>query len=443
MSVDILAFRSDLNNCTPLVAISTNLVILVNSTGPHFDDMSLGATSLPPNLMNTNDNGASTLMATERQIEANRNNALKSTGPITAEGKASVSRNAWKHGMAAESALVDPAHAAEAARRRERWGAQVKPFNDMAAFALDRAVAASMRIELCEDTFDGMVVDQTARARLNWDSDRRIDAAILAEKLPKRPMLVARQLESTRQGAELMIEVWEQLALALEDGGVWDDTLASTALDLLGFGLHLRMRKFRTPLDAPRGTDPAEHRRNLAQRQIDRLKGLKATSLDTLDQLAQEQAIAALLVVLTKPAALVMRYESDAWRRYRSSMREASQRPKPGDDSASRFEPEPDPSPIPDDVQPIIPEPEHVPEPEPESHAPMDTKAQIQALKARNLYIDAMLIRVRAMAAEQNAAMAESEPTRPSISTAPLSQGSSRPNRHERRAEKAQMRRGG
>jgi hypothetical protein len=138
-----------------------------------------------------------------------------------------------------------------------------------------------------------------------------------------------------------------------------------------------------------------------------------------------------LLVVLTKPAALVMRYESDAWRRYRSSMREASQRPKPGDDSARRFEPEPDPSPIPDDVQPIIPEPEHIPESEP--HAPMDTKAQIEALKARNLHIDAMLIRVRAMAAEQNAAMAESEPAQRSISTTPLSQGSSRPNVGQRR----------
>lgn len=38
-------------------------------------------------------------MATRAQIEANRRNALKSTGPRTAEGKAASSRNAVTHGM--------------------------------------------------------------------------------------------------------------------------------------------------------------------------------------------------------------------------------------------------------------------------------------------------------------------------------------------------------
>jgi hypothetical protein len=39
------------------------------------------------------------LMATEKQINANRKNAQKSTGPKTAEGKAAVSQNAVKHGL--------------------------------------------------------------------------------------------------------------------------------------------------------------------------------------------------------------------------------------------------------------------------------------------------------------------------------------------------------
>lgn len=40
-------------------------------------------------------------MATRAQIEANRRNARKSTGPRNAEGKAVSSRNAVKHGMTA------------------------------------------------------------------------------------------------------------------------------------------------------------------------------------------------------------------------------------------------------------------------------------------------------------------------------------------------------
>ena len=38
-------------------------------------------------------------MATEAQIEANRRNAEKSTGPRTDAGKARVSRNATRHGL--------------------------------------------------------------------------------------------------------------------------------------------------------------------------------------------------------------------------------------------------------------------------------------------------------------------------------------------------------
>lgn len=48
-------------------------------------------------------------MASERQIEANRKNARRSTGPKTAAGKAKSSRNAFRHG------LSRPAPANEAA----------------------------------------------------------------------------------------------------------------------------------------------------------------------------------------------------------------------------------------------------------------------------------------------------------------------------------------
>jgi hypothetical protein len=45
-------------------------------------------------------------MATEKQIEANRFNAQKSTGPKTPEGKANVSMNSLRHGMRARAIVL-------------------------------------------------------------------------------------------------------------------------------------------------------------------------------------------------------------------------------------------------------------------------------------------------------------------------------------------------
>ena len=45
-------------------------------------------------------------MSTIKQIEANRKNAQKSTGPTTKAGKAKASRNAIKHGILSNTALV-------------------------------------------------------------------------------------------------------------------------------------------------------------------------------------------------------------------------------------------------------------------------------------------------------------------------------------------------
>src|SRR5205085_2883771 len=45
-------------------------------------------------------------MATERQIEANRLNAQKSTGPRTPEGRAAVRLNGVKHGITAQTLVL-------------------------------------------------------------------------------------------------------------------------------------------------------------------------------------------------------------------------------------------------------------------------------------------------------------------------------------------------
>ncbi len=45
-------------------------------------------------------------MASEKQVRANRQNAQKSTGPKTPEGKAAVRLNAAKHGLLSKETLL-------------------------------------------------------------------------------------------------------------------------------------------------------------------------------------------------------------------------------------------------------------------------------------------------------------------------------------------------
>ena len=45
-------------------------------------------------------------MASERQLEANRANSVRSTGPKSLLGKARASMNACKHGLTAQTVVI-------------------------------------------------------------------------------------------------------------------------------------------------------------------------------------------------------------------------------------------------------------------------------------------------------------------------------------------------
>ena len=46
-------------------------------------------------------------MATKKQNKANKENAKKSSGPLTKEGKAISKRNAFKHGLLAKEIVIN------------------------------------------------------------------------------------------------------------------------------------------------------------------------------------------------------------------------------------------------------------------------------------------------------------------------------------------------
>ena len=85
-------------------------------------------------------------MTSEDKIEANRRNALKSTGPKTPEGKAAVRLNAVRHGLLSTEVLL-PGEDGEALRGLgERLGAELQPVGELENLLVDRVVAAVWRL---------------------------------------------------------------------------------------------------------------------------------------------------------------------------------------------------------------------------------------------------------------------------------------------------------
>ena len=261
-------------------------------------------------------------MATERQIAANRKNAERSTGPKSTER---TRLNATRHGLRSELPEAEAERSPEFEQRRAKWEPIFQPEGDDGDWALDRVVAASLRIERCERSVDQLCDDTAERARLTWAEDRVVEAATVFGRLDQDPTLASFQLQTTAAGAGLMVEAWLALIGALEKGD-WSESERSKALDLLGIAHD--QRSGRTLVDDPDAADPIASRRDLANEEVERLEALREEALIPLDQSARRRALTGDSALLSKPAKLLLRYERDAWRRYRDAIQELKA-PKP------------------------------------------------------------------------------------------------------------------
>jgi hypothetical protein len=89
-------------------------------------------------------------MASVAQIEANRSNAQKSTGPRTVQGKAAASRNAVKHGLLAEQVVIHGEDPIEFDLYREGMLAELDPRGTVEAMLAERAVSLAWRLRRAE-----------------------------------------------------------------------------------------------------------------------------------------------------------------------------------------------------------------------------------------------------------------------------------------------------
>ncbi|MCL5279785.1 MAG: hypothetical protein M1376_07755, partial [Planctomycetes bacterium] len=86
-------------------------------------------------------------MATEAQVQANRLNAQRSTGPRTPEGKAIVARNALTHGLLARAGVLPGEDDHEFEAHRQGLLQQLRPGTPLEEILAERAVDLSWRLQ--------------------------------------------------------------------------------------------------------------------------------------------------------------------------------------------------------------------------------------------------------------------------------------------------------
>src|SRR5436305_7734194 len=97
-------------------------------------------------------------MATTKQIEANRRNALQSTGPKTPEGKAAVRLKALRHGLRARTVVLPGENSEEFQQLCDDLEAEWKPKSRSEQFYVEQMAISQWkltRMEMAElSTFD-------------------------------------------------------------------------------------------------------------------------------------------------------------------------------------------------------------------------------------------------------------------------------------------------
>ena len=189
--------------------------------------------------------GELTTMASAAQIEANRRNAQKSSGPKTEKGKARVRCNALKHGMTAVTTMPGLTHEDPDQLREKtlRLINDLQPSNEAELDQVCQAARLTLAIERA-DRFEMAHMNQrireAARERVQEVNPRLLEeiqelgrrllyiSAAEEVKFPRQPLwsddprLLVAKLEASAEGCRWLLARWAEFRILLDRGARWD-----------------------------------------------------------------------------------------------------------------------------------------------------------------------------------------------------------------------------
>src|SRR5215213_3742668 len=152
-------------------------------------------------------------MTSDKKTQANRRNALKSTGPKTPEGKDAVRLNALRHGILSREILL-PGEDEEALRELgEHLRAELQPVGELENLLGDRIIASYWRLRRVGRIEAGIfawerseeLAERAEREAQGYESDeaedigRILNITITDEKKHKEALSRARRMRSEQE----------------------------------------------------------------------------------------------------------------------------------------------------------------------------------------------------------------------------------------------------
>ncbi len=176
------------------------------------------------------------MIASEARLAANRANALKSSGPRTAEGKQRSRCNAIKHGMTGEGVALSGEEAAAVEERLAGFEAQFRPVSEAGKALVRRAAMLSVRVERCVVHEAAAIAMGVRAAEADFDEAREAEVDHLVETIGADPGPAVRRLLRMPEGVDRMLDTWADLRADLThgDGSRWGDDHGAMAVHLTG-----------------------------------------------------------------------------------------------------------------------------------------------------------------------------------------------------------------
>ncbi len=157
------------------------------------------------------------------QLESNRRNAQRSTGPRTPQGRSKSRRNGLKHGLTGQGIVLPSEDAEELDRRFDTLEAEMKPNSELARQLVLRVALMTVKLDRSAEHEAKALAFRMRKAQAEFDDARLAEVEKYYSWIAAEPATNARRLRNSPEGIDRLIGAIEELRsdLAHPQGMRW------------------------------------------------------------------------------------------------------------------------------------------------------------------------------------------------------------------------------